>query len=143
MKDSVLIKIADKSDIENLYELNRLFENETTIEKMLKHFEQNENEIICIAYMNNIAAGYCTGLIIRSVCYENLRLDLEALFVKNEYRKKGIGKALLFFIEEEAKARGIYHFHAITNNHNKKARRLYKSTGFKDTGEIMLDKTVL
>jgi ribosomal protein S18 acetylase RimI-like enzyme len=137
------IKIADINDLENLYELNRLFENETTKEQMEKYIKQNNHEIICIAYLDNIAVGYCTGLIIKSVCYKNCRVDIESLFVKEEYRRKGIGKALMTFMEKEAVSRNILHFHIITNKKNENTVKFYENIGYTQTGEILLDKTYI
>ena len=139
----MLIKIADINDLDNLYELNKLFENETTKEDMEISIKQNNHEIICIAYLDNIAVGYCTGLIIKSICYKNNRLDIESLFVKEEYRHKGIGKALIKFMEKEALLRKILHYHIITNKENKKTVKFYENIGYKQTGEILLDKTII
>ena len=83
------IKIADINDIEGLFELNKLFNNDTSIEKMKNFMEINDHEIICIAYIENIPIGYCTGLIIKSICYTNARLDIESLYVKEKFRNKG------------------------------------------------------
>ena len=47
----VNIKIADKNDIENIFILNKLFKNDSTIDEMNLYFENNKNEIICIAYL--------------------------------------------------------------------------------------------
>ena len=115
------IKIADIHDIENLYELNELFENETSKEEMEEFIKHNDREIICIAYADDVAAGFCTGLIINSICYKNCRLDIESLYVKEEYRNKGIGKALIGFMEQEASSRNIKHFHISTNKKNSTA----------------------
>lgn len=138
----MFIKIADKKDLDNIFKLNELFENSTTKEEMGKYLDKNTNEIICIAYMDNTAAGYCTGLIIKSICHKNSRLDMESLFVKEEYRRKGIGKALINFMEKEALSRNIAHFHLTTNKENRNAQKLYKNSGYKHTGEILLDKTI-
>jgi ribosomal protein S18 acetylase RimI-like enzyme len=136
------IKIVDKNDLEYLYELNKLFENDNTKEGMEFHLNQYNHEIICIAYLDNIAVGYCTGLIINSICYKNERLDIESLFVKEEYRHKGIGNALVKFIEKEALSRNINHFHIITNEENIKTVKFYENSDYKKTGEILLDKTI-
>ena len=141
--DFMTIKIADLNDIENLFELNKLMGNETLKEEMEKNIKINDREIICIAYIGNIAVGYCTGLIIKSICYKNSRLDIESLYVKEEYRKKGIGEALIKFLEKEAKIKNILHFHIITDNNNGKAISLYKKLGYNITGEIFLDKTII
>ena len=136
------IKIVDKKDIENIFLLNKLFKNDTTLDEMNLFYEKNDNEIICIAYSDNIPVGYCTGLIIKSICYKNKRMDIETLFVKEEYRQKGIGKELLKFMEKEALLRDIKHFHIITNNDNVNAIKLYENMNYKKTGEILLDKTI-
>ena len=137
------IKIADKNDTENLFELNKLFENDTTKEEMDLFFEQDNNEIICIAYSDNIPVGYCTGLIIKSICYKNKRMDIEALFVKKEYRHKGIGNELIKFMEKEALSRKINHFHINANKNNIEAIGFYEKLNYEKTGEILLDKTII
>jgi len=136
------IRIAGLDDIGSLYELNKLFDNETTVQDMKKTLITNDREIVCIAYMDNIGAGYCTGLIVKSICYNKIRLDVESLFIREEYRKKGIGEELVKFLEKEASARGIKHFHIFTNRNNIKAQALYKKLGYADTGEFLLDKTL-
>jgi len=137
------IKIADKNDIENIFILNKLFKNDNAIDEMNLYFENNKNEIICIAYIDNIPVGFCTGLVIKSICYKNKRMDIETLYVKEEYRQKGIGEKLIKYLEEEALLRDIKHFHIITNDENINAIKLYEKNKYKKTGEILLDKTLL
>ena len=136
------IKIADLNDLDNLYELNELFENITTKAQMENHLKQNKNEIISIAYIDDIAVGFCTGLIIESICYENCRLDIEALYVKEEYRKNGIGRELIKLVEKKASERNILHFHITSDTKKAATKDFYKKLGYKDTGEILLDKTL-
>jgi ribosomal protein S18 acetylase RimI-like enzyme len=104
--------------------------------------KNNKPEIICIVYNDNIAIGYCTGLIIKSICYKSCRLDIETLFVKEEYRKTGIGMKLIEFMEKEAMLKGIFHFHINVNSNNNIAKSLYEKLGYKNTNEMLLDKTI-
>ena len=136
------IKIVDKNDLGNLFELNKMFENDTTVEEMNLFFEQNNNEIICIAYLDSIPVGYCTGLIIKSICYKTKRMDIEALFVREEYRQQGIGKELIKFMEKEASMKMISHFHINTNKDSIRTIKFYEAMNYKTTGEILLDTTV-
>jgi len=76
------------------------------------------------------------------MCYSDNHADIEALYVKDEYRGKGVGKALLKYLENELIARGIYHIHIITHATNTAAQSLYESSGYAKTGEILLDKTL-
>ena len=133
-------KIADINDVDNLFELNKALGNETTKENMKESIANNNHEIVCIAYIDNVAVGYCVGLIIKSICHKNCRMDIESLFVRDEYRKKGIGKALIEFVEKEAAAKNIKHFHINTGKNNTNARMLYEKLGYTDTGEILLEK---
>ena len=135
------IKTVDKSDLDNFHKLNNLFGNETSKEEIENHFAQCNHEIICIAYLDNIAAGFCAGLIIKSICHKKSRLDIEALYVRDEYRQKGIGKALINFAEKEAQSRGISHFHILADAENDHAIKLYENLGYAKPGEILLDKT--
>ena len=66
------IKIAELKNLDDLFELNKLFDNETTKEEMENFLKSNTHEIICLAYINNIAVWYCTGLIVKSVCYKKI-----------------------------------------------------------------------
>ena len=45
-------------------------------------------------------------------------------------------------MEKEAKSKNILHFHITTSDSNKISRSLYKKIGYKETGEILLDKTL-
>jgi ribosomal protein S18 acetylase RimI-like enzyme len=70
-------------------------------------------------------------------------MDIETLYVKEEYRQKGIGEKLIKYLENEALLRDIKHFHIITNDENINAIKLYEKINYKKTGEILLDKTLL
>ncbi|MEL7624359.1 MAG: GNAT family N-acetyltransferase [Clostridiales bacterium] len=136
------VRLATIKDIDALFVLNELFENTTTKEAMQNTIQENDREIICIAYVKGIAAGYCTGLIVKSMCYRQQRIDIETLYVRNEYRNQGIGQALIHCLERTAAAAGIYHFHINTHQVNIAAQTLYRRMGYAPTGEILLDKTI-
>ena len=136
------IRIATADDVNDLFELNSLFGNITTIEAMREGLAKNELEITCIAYEDNTAVGYCSGFIVKSTCYGENRADIEALYVKEEYRRQGIGKALMLFLEKAFIERGISHFHNSTYSSNLKALALYNSIGYVNDGEILLEKSI-
>jgi len=81
------VRLAAARDIEELYQLNELFENKTSKENMQQLIIEDNHEIISIAYDSGIAVGYSTGLIIKSICYSDYRVDIEALYVREAYRK--------------------------------------------------------
>jgi ribosomal protein S18 acetylase RimI-like enzyme len=134
------VRIATIDDANDLFTLNELFENTTTIDLLKKSLLENEDEVVCIALSNGIPAGFCSGMIIKSMCYSNNRADIEALFVKDEYRRQGIGKALIECLEKSLIARGAQHFHINTYANNIAAQSLYVKLGYAKTGEILMDK---
>lgn len=136
------IRRAKPEDADELFHLNELFGNTTTLETIKESLTGNNREIVCIAYADGISAGYCTGLIMNSMCYSEKRVDIEALYVRDEYRRQGIGESLISCLEKEAVSQGIHHFHIITHSENIRALSLYKRIGYTNTGEILLDKTI-
>ena len=95
------VKLATELDLEDLFILNELFENTTTKEMIKKSIRENDREIICIAFIDAIAAGYCTGLVVNSMCYSESRVDIETLYVKEEYRRQGVAEALILQLERD------------------------------------------
>jgi ribosomal protein S18 acetylase RimI-like enzyme len=136
------VRLAAESDVEDLFILNELFGNRTTKEMMKKSILENDREIVCIAFIDAVAVGYCTGLVVKSMCYSERRVDIEALYVKEEYRRQGIGEALIQCLENEALSRGIAHFHLNTDGENRIAQSLYARNGFSKSGEILMEKTL-
>ena len=135
-----MIRAATIKDADALFELNGLFGNETTIECLKKSMLENDRELVVIAYIDNLAVGYCTGLVTKSMCYRQHRLDVEALYVKANYRKQGIGKALLASIEQRGISLGIGHFHINVYPDNGIALELYSKQGYIPSGEVLLEK---
>ena len=138
----MVIKIVDLNDLDSLYELNKLFDYETSKEVIEELIKTNDREIICIAYVDNIAVGFCSGLIVKSICYNTGRMEIESLFVKEEYRRKNVASELVKFMEQEAIKRKLFHFHILVNKDNISAIKLYEKLEFNDAGEILIDKTI-
>ena len=135
-----MIYTATVKDADALLELNSLFGNETTIELLRQSIIENDCEIVGVAYIDNTAVGYCTGLITKSMCYSKCRLDIEALYVKENHRNRGIGKELLAFVEQCGISRGIHHFHINAYPNNGAAFDIYSKQGYIASGEVLLEK---
>ena len=136
------VRIATIDDANDLYDLNTLFGNATTIDNIENSLMENNTEIVAIAFINGIVVGYCCGLIIKTMCYSEYRADVEALYVKEEYRRQGVGTALIRCMENAITDLDITHFHINTYSNNVKAQSLYEKLGYCKTGEILMDKTV-
>jgi len=135
-------RIAAIGDLDGLFLLNALFGNETTKGAMRESLLESDREIACIALADGVAAGYITGLIAKSLCHAGARVDIEALFVREEFRGRGAGEALLNCLESEAASRGIRHFHLNVRADNRAARALYQKSGYEDSSESLFEKTI-
>jgi ribosomal protein S18 acetylase RimI-like enzyme len=99
------------------------------------YFEKRINkkhQIVLVAKDKNISVGYVYAI----VDYDNkIKIELEgsidSIFVKDEYRKKGIGTELINKALEELKKCGVKHFFITNIAANAGAARLYDRFGFK------------
>ena len=138
----MIIKVATTDDANALFELNSLFNNNADIESIRNSLAESDVEVVCIAYINDIAVGFCSGIIVKSMLYCEQRAEIEALYVREGFRKQGVGEALMNYLEMELIKYGVHHFHISTYDTNRNAKLLYEKCGYAKTGEILLDKTV-
>lgn len=68
---------------------------------------------------------------------------IDELFLKEEYRQKGIGQRAMDFVEKEAFQLGVNVIHLEVESQNENGIRLYKSKGYRNNGRILLSKKVL
>ena len=69
---------------------------------MKKSLIENDREVVCIAFVDGITAGYCSGLIVKSMCYSENRADIESLYVKEEFRGNWTWKNVLSFKQSQS-----------------------------------------
>lgn len=136
------IKKATEKDIDNLMtirlemlrEVNGLLDSyeydESFIENCRKNFiEGNQTDILCLE--NNVPVACAT------LCYISMmptfshptgkRAHLMNVYVKNEFRRKGIAKKMLVLLIEEAKSLGVTE---ISLDATEVGKPLYESMGF-------------
>ena len=138
----MMIREATVEDAEALFALNSLFENDSPVEMIRAGLLESDREIIVIAYLDDEAIAFGTGLIIKSICYRGRRMEVESLFVKENHRKRGVGKAVLDFLEQCAVSRGIYHFHINVRATNNAAYDMYTKSGYQSFSEVLLEKDI-
>ena len=136
-------RIAAIGDLDGLFLLNALFGNETTKGAMRESLLESDREIACIALADGVAAGYITGLIAKSLCHAGARVDIEALFVREEFRGRGAGEALLNCPRtKRAASRGIRHFHLNVRRGQPRGAGAVSKMRYEDSSEMLLEKTI-
>ena len=137
-------RVAQLADAPELKKLNDLFNGDgcNTLEAIEESLRRNEQEIVCVAADGNKLVGFCCGQFLKSMCYPYSYAEITELYVMDEYRKQGIGRHLLHFVEDILVKREVKHLHVLTGNKNVVAQTLYRSCGYADTSEILLDKNI-
>ena len=141
--DRISIRLANKNDAEKIFGLNEEFNGVglNTIDHIKELLEVNKREIVCVVEVNDEIAGFCCAQIIKSICYISMHAELTELFVKESFRRKGLAKKLIEYIEDICyKVYGIKEFQLLTGNDNIPAKQLYISLGYVADDEIHLIK---
>jgi GNAT superfamily N-acetyltransferase len=63
---------------------------------------------------------------------------LEDCIVRPDYRRQGIGKALLEYVVAQARAEGALRVMLLTDADNERAQALYRKTGFTDSAMLAM-----
>jgi ribosomal protein S18 acetylase RimI-like enzyme len=129
------IRSMVKEDIPEIALLYKQFWNEdSTIRLMESKFvelSENPNYIFISALEGNHLIGSVSGIICEELYGEcKPFLVIENLIVDHEYRRKGIGNALMTEIELRAIENDCYQIFLITHNDRLDAIAFYESLGF-------------
>lgn len=151
----VTIRPATLEDLYEVQTLNaQLFQEELTNDPILNpdwsnseagenyfrtRIEANDAKHLCLlADVNGTTVGYLVGSI------ENpdptrpiVRAELENTLVREEYRGKGVGKALFEDFKAWAKTQGAERLVVRVYTSNERASDFYENTGFKEISRVL------
>ena len=129
------IRRATSVDAVGIHELNTLLNGVgwTMLEVVQKSLESNTDEIVIVAVDGDIYAGFCCCCIIRSVCYAEPYCEFTEIYVREDYRRSGIGTALTTTMESECKDLGINHFHLAIAFDNINSKSMSEKVGYTQT----------
>ena len=104
-------------------------------------FEKQDYCIIVAKEENNNILGYGIGIIVDcNSVYDRKFAQLDALYVKLEYRKMGIAKRIIKHFTEWAKENKVLYIELKVCNSNSKAIELYEKEGFETDKKILKKK---
>jgi len=143
MKENFIIKEATVEDSEKIGEVFDLYR---------QFYKKDPNKIVSIEYIKQRLTNkestiffveednVCIGIVQLYVTFDSLELSkkiiLYDLFVRSEYRKKGIGAMLMDASKDFAKNNGITGIELSTAISNGTAQRLYESLGYERDNEF-------
>ena len=140
IKNKISIRATDKDDIplilafiKELAEYEKMSDEVSASEEILRNslFGQNKYAEVFIAEYDDKPAGQVLFFHNFSTFKGKPGIYVEDLYVKPQYRGKGIGKALLNFINELAKERNCGRVEWVVLNWNKSAINFYEKMGAK------------
>ena len=143
MKENFIIKeatVEDSEKIGEVFDLYRQFYKKDpdkiiSIEYIKQRLTNKESTIFFVEEDN-----VCIGIVQLYVTFDSLELSkkiiLYDLFVRSEYRKKGIGAMLMDASKDFAKNNGITGIELSTAISNGTAQRLYESLGYERDNEF-------
>ena len=143
MKENFIIKeatVEDSEKIGEVFDLYRQFYKKDpdkiiSIEYIKQRLTNKESTIFFVEEDN-----VCIGIVQLYVTFDSLELSkkiiLYDLFVRPEYRKKGIGAMLMDASKDFAENNGITGIELSTAISNGTAQRLYESLGYERDNEF-------
>lgn len=125
----IRIRIAKSSDLDDIYELDvKTFAMPWSKEALSYDILENDNAFVIVAEYEGEFAGYAD---IWTVLDE---ADLNSIAVSKDFRRKGIGDAIMFAMTEMLSANGVESINLEVRVSNMPAIKLYKKYGFNECG---------
>ncbi len=146
----IIFKKAEISDIKiilvmmsEFYTHEKLDYNQSVLQSALEGLINNGSagEVRVINYGSNIA-GYFVLTFTYSLEYGGKNALLDELYVRENFRGKGIGRQVLSFIEEFCREKSIHAIHLQVKKFNPLAKRLYTAVGFEEVDRVFMTKVL-
>ena len=139
----MMVRIATVQDAEQLEILNNEFngEGETTLDNIRRSLASNKQEVIVVDEQNEELTGFVCVQLKKSFCYDDYMPEITEVYVKPQYRRNGIARAMISYAEEYCKSH--YHLHKfelLTGDENDGAQSVYTKLGYSEDGELHLAK---
>lgn len=141
--DNITVRKAETKDKEmtlSLYKALWQDADEGELEEIFSHSLRGKNVTTFLASLQGQAAGFAECSL-RSDYVEGTATSpvgyLEGIFIKPEYRNKGLARELIKACEEWAKEKGCKEFASDCELHNEESRRFHMATGFDEANRII------
>ena len=147
--DGFLIRKAEKEDvplvldfIKGLAEYEKLSHEVVATEAMLERYLFGEDKAaeVLIGYFNGTPVGFALYFYSFSTFLARPGIYLEDLFVLEEHRGKGFGKALLSFLAKQAVDKGCGRLEWAVLDWNELSINFYKSLGARMMDEWIVNR---
>lgn len=138
-----MVRIATVQDAEQLEILNNEFngDGETSINNIRASLADNKQEVIVVDEQNGELTGFVCVQLKKSFCYDDYMPEITEVYVKPQYRRHGVARAMITYAEEYCKSHYPLHkFELLTGAENDIARIAYAKLGYCEDAELHLAK---
>ena len=141
-------RVAEPADADTLVEMMRDFNaheriafDETEVRDVLAQlFANDAYGLLFLILLGEKVAGYVVIAFGFSIEFRGRDAFIDELFVKDEFRGRGLGAAALRHVEGICRDRGIRALHLEVDRGNTRAQSVYARAGFLDRGNHLLNK---
>ncbi len=145
----MLIRKADYNDVKKLNEfLTLLIKDERqydlginenfVVTNMYENYIEDSYKLLIVAEENNEIVGYLYGIIKpNDETYKYITAKLDALYIVNNYRNRGIATSLIKYFKKWAISKNAHKIEVNVWSNNIQAKRLYEKNNFKTTSETL------
>ena len=140
-----MIRTATVNDAEQLNILNIEFngENEAGIDNIRDSLMNNKQETVIVSQEDDTLVGFVCVQLKKSFCYDDYMPEITEVYVKPEYRKRGIAGEMISFAEEYCRRNYPLHkFELLTGERNNDAQSVYRRLGYSSDNELHFSKRV-
>ena len=134
------IRNAAPEDVDALKQLNYEFNDVIVTNDNIVEGIKKGDEIIVVATVNNLPIAFACAKITKSICYNYKDAEITEVFVRDNYRKQGIAKSMIKFIEDIFEENKANHIGISTGTKNFAAQDLYKDCGYNLKEKVMMVK---
>jgi ribosomal protein S18 acetylase RimI-like enzyme len=137
-KQQVRIEFIKEVDTLLIRQLNALLDEGTEWDSQQgEKFLKDSNNALFVAFLENQAVGFLSANRLQRFDQRGAEVLLYEIGVHEEFRQRGIGKALINEVKLWAKAAGADEVWVLTNKSNAAAVALYQSMGGETESETL------
>jgi diamine N-acetyltransferase len=108
-----------------------------TLDKFLAHVDLGQAWLL---WLGEKPAGYVILTLGYSFEFRGRDAFIDELYIEPEFRRMGLGRRAMEFVEEKARALNVNALHLEVDRGNNPAAELYRRTGYEDHGRHLMSK---
>jgi predicted N-acetyltransferase YhbS len=109
----------------------------TTLRQRLESLTTEANALLLVAEVDGQVKGYIHGQIVTYLLFAGREMLISEVFVMQDVRGKGVGKALIAAIEGEAAKHRCFRISVLNSRERESYKRgFYPSLGYQERGQI-------